>query len=152
MLYKLLEGLSQAQSWAWHTSGASEGLLQSSESGNSIQAAHDWASFNSPEIPAFPDRAPKPVLPLPLARAPANGSPLEASKPGSNPLRETSDGLLGLLQRQLQSWMAYCRQAVTPAALALALLYLTVLSFGTLMTAYLKWRGMVEAELSVYRG
>lgn len=41
---------------------------------------------------------------------------------------------------------------MAPTALALALLYLTVMSFGTLMTAYLKWRGMAEAELSVYRG
>lgn len=45
-----------------------------------------------------------------------------------------------------------CRQAVMPAALALALLYLTVLSFGLLATAYLKWRGMSEAELSIFRG
>ena len=39
-----------------------------------------------------------------------------------------------------------------PAAFALALLYLTVLSFGLLATAYLNWRGMSEAELSIYRG
>ena len=26
------------------------------------------------------------------------------------------------------------------------------MSFGSLMTAYLKWMGMAEAELSVYRG
>ncbi|PRW32971.1 TPR repeat-containing isoform B [Chlorella sorokiniana] len=38
------------------------------------------------------------------------------------------------------------------AALALALLYFTVLSFGTLMTAYLKSLGLPEAELAVYRG
>ncbi|GAB4820184.1 hypothetical protein N2152v2_007230 [Parachlorella kessleri] len=56
------------------------------------------------------------------------------------------------LLRAAQRWSPALRQAVTPAALALALLYLTVLSFGTLMTAYLKWRGMAEAELSVYRG
>ena len=45
-----------------------------------------------------------------------------------------------------------CRQPVLPAAFALALLYLTVLSFGLLATAYLNWRGMSEAELSIYRG
>lgn len=61
-------------------------------------------------------------------------------------------GLRRALSRQRHSWAGYFGQGVTPAALALALLYLTVLSFGTLMTAYLKWRGMVEAELSVYRG
>ena len=46
----------------------------------------------------------------------------------------------------------YFSQGVWPAALALALLYLTVLSLGLLMTAYLKWQGMTEAELSLYRG
>lgn len=54
--------------------------------------------------------------------------------------------------RHLGSWRAYFEQPVAPAALALALLYFTVLSFGSLMTAYLAWLGMPEAELSVYRG
>jgi Ferroportin1 (FPN1) len=49
-------------------------------------------------------------------------------------------------------WSAYMHSPVALAAVALALLYLTVLSFGLLMTAYLKWRGMSEAELSIYRG
>ena len=56
------------------------------------------------------------------------------------------------LQRQLAAWSLYARQPAAAAALALALLYLTVLSFGTLMTAYLKALGMPEAELAVYRG
>jgi iron-regulated transporter 1 len=46
----------------------------------------------------------------------------------------------------------YFHQQAAPAALALALLYLSVMSFGTLMTAYLKWRGVGEVELSIYRG
>lgn len=50
------------------------------------------------------------------------------------------------------SWAIYFKQSVWPAALALALLYLTVLSLGLLMTAYLKWQGMTEAVLSLYRG
>lgn len=52
----------------------------------------------------------------------------------------------------LQGLQSYLSQPVMPAALALALIYLTVMSFGTLMTAYLKWSGMAEAELSLYRG
>ena len=36
-------------------------------------------------------------------------------------------------------WRLYLQQRVLPAAFALALLYLTVLSLGLLMTAYLKW-------------
>ncbi len=49
-------------------------------------------------------------------------------------------------------WGTYFHQSILPAALALALLYLTVLSLGLLMTAYLKWQGMTEAKLSLYRG
>ena len=54
-------------------------------------------------------------------------------------------------ERELNCSMR-CRQETWPAATALALLYLTVLSFGLLSTAYLNWRGLSEAELSVYRG
>jgi hypothetical protein len=36
------------------------------------------------------------------------------------------------------AWQQYARQPVLPAALALALLYLTVMCMGLLMTAYLK--------------
>jgi iron-regulated transporter 1 len=56
------------------------------------------------------------------------------------------------IQTQLSGWAAYIQQPAAPAALSLALLYLTVMSFGTLMTAYLKWSGLKEAELSIYRG
>lgn len=56
------------------------------------------------------------------------------------------------LQRQFAAWALYARQPAAAAALALALLYFTVLSFGTLMTAYLKALGLPEAELAVYRG
>jgi len=49
-------------------------------------------------------------------------------------------------------WGTYFKQRLWPAAIALALLYLTVLSLGLMMTAYLKWQGMTEAELSLYRG
>lgn len=49
-------------------------------------------------------------------------------------------------------WDIYIHQPVLGAAVSLALLYLTVLSLGLLMTAYLNWKGMSEAELSLYRG
>ncbi|KAK9813728.1 hypothetical protein WJX73_005513 [Symbiochloris irregularis] len=54
--------------------------------------------------------------------------------------------------QQLAAWQTYFRQPIWPAALSLALLYLTVLSLGSLMTAYLNWRGMSEAKLSIFRG
>ena len=56
------------------------------------------------------------------------------------------------LRQQAQAWALYARQPTAAAAAALALLYLTVLSWGTLMTAYLKELGLPEAELAVYRG
>lgn len=46
----------------------------------------------------------------------------------------------------------YLKQRSVLAALALAILHLTVLSFGVLMTAYVKWLGLTEAVLSLYRG
>ena len=52
----------------------------------------------------------------------------------------------------IAAWRTYLRQDVLPPAVALALLYLTVMSFGPLMTAYLNWRGMNEAKLSLFRG
>lgn len=46
----------------------------------------------------------------------------------------------------------YYTESSFPAMFALALLYLTALSLGILMTAYLKWLGLSEAVLSIYRG
>ena len=43
----------------------------------------------------------------------------------------------------------YCRQDVFLANFALALLYMTVLSLGYLMTSYLKWCGLTEAEVGM---
>jgi iron-regulated transporter 1 len=50
------------------------------------------------------------------------------------------------------AWAVYARQPVFPAAVALALLYFTVLSLGFLMTAYLHWRGVSDVTLSLFRG
>lgn len=56
------------------------------------------------------------------------------------------------LKSTAAAWRLYSTQRALPAALALALLYLTVMSLGLLMTAYLKWHGMDEATLSLARG
>jgi len=60
-----------------------------------------------------------------------------SSSPSSSPLSPLS---------------AYLSAEAFPSALALALLYLTVLSFGPLATAYLNWRGLDEVELALWRG
>jgi hypothetical protein len=49
----------------------------------------------------------------------------------------------------MEGWSLYFKQQMWLAALSLALLHLTVLSLGLLMTAYLKWQGLSEAELSL---
>ena len=51
-----------------------------------------------------------------------------------------------------QGFSRYSQQRISLATLSLALLYLTVLSFGMLMTAFLKWAGMPEALLGFARG
>ncbi|GLC41594.1 hypothetical protein PLESTB_000698500 [Pleodorina starrii] len=50
------------------------------------------------------------------------------------------------------SWIVFWRQRVLLLCCALALLYMTVLSLGFLMTSFLKWSGLTEAEVSGYRG
>eukprot|EP00048_Salpingoeca_helianthica_P019486 m.244934 g.244934 ORF g.244934 m.244934 type:complete len:611 (+) comp34197_c0_seq1:92-1924(+) len=49
-------------------------------------------------------------------------------------------------------WRVYFRQEIALAALALAMLYCTVLSFHAIMTAYVFFRGLDEWILSLARG
>ncbi|KAI3414484.1 Solute carrier family 40 protein [Psidium guajava] len=50
------------------------------------------------------------------------------------------------------SWRTYLRQEVVLPGVALALLYFTVLSFGTLMMADLKWEGIPAYVIGIGRG
>ncbi len=56
-----------------------------------------------------------------------------------------------LLKALVAGWHTYFVQSTVLAAVALAFLYLTVLSLGLLMTGYVKHLGMSEAALSVFR-
>lgn len=51
-----------------------------------------------------------------------------------------------------ESWVVYLRQEVMLPGVALAILYFTVLSFGTLMTATLDWKGIPAYVISLARG
>uniref|UniRef100_A0A0E0E2V1 Solute carrier family 40 member n=1 Tax=Oryza meridionalis TaxID=40149 RepID=A0A0E0E2V1_9ORYZ len=51
-----------------------------------------------------------------------------------------------------ESWAVYARQEVVLPGVALAFLYFTVLSFGTLMTATLDWKGVPAYVISLARG
>ncbi|XP_050212361.1 solute carrier family 40 member 2-like [Mercurialis annua] len=50
------------------------------------------------------------------------------------------------------AWNVYLQQEVLILGVALALLYFTVLSFGTLMTATLKWEGIPAFVIAIARG
>jgi len=50
-----------------------------------------------------------------------------------------------------EHWRTYFDQDCWPPAFCLGMLYFTVLSFGTLMTGYLKWCGMGNTEQSGFR-
>ncbi|GMN40476.1 hypothetical protein TIFTF001_009697 [Ficus carica] len=52
----------------------------------------------------------------------------------------------------LDAWRVYLQQDVLFPGLALALLFLTVLSFGTLMTATLEWEGIPAFVIGIARG
>ncbi|KAL2633833.1 hypothetical protein R1flu_005312 [Riccia fluitans] len=63
----------------------------------------------------------------------------------------------GIMSRCLQlpyfrGWADYLQQDVMLAGVALALLYFTVLSFGSLMTAVLNWSGVPAYVLGLARG
>ncbi|XP_057808234.1 solute carrier family 40 member 2 isoform X2 [Salvia miltiorrhiza] len=52
----------------------------------------------------------------------------------------------------ISAWRVYINQDVALPGLALALLYFTVLSFGTLMTAALEWQGIPAYVIGIARG
>ncbi|XP_019186256.1 PREDICTED: solute carrier family 40 member 2-like isoform X2 [Ipomoea nil] len=52
----------------------------------------------------------------------------------------------------ISAWKVYLQQDVILPGLALALLYFTILSFGTLMTATLEWEGIPAYIIGIARG
>ncbi|GAX73942.1 hypothetical protein CEUSTIGMA_g1392.t1 [Chlamydomonas eustigma] len=83
-------------------------------------------------------RAPKTVVTVPLD--------LVTGSNGTIPQLKVVPGV------KKSSWGVYFRQHLFLANMSLALLYMTVLSLGFLMTSYLRWCGLTEAEVSLYRG
>eukprot|EP01025_Chloroclados_australasicus_P023527 TRINITY_DN23824_c1_g1_i3.p1 TRINITY_DN23824_c1_g1~~TRINITY_DN23824_c1_g1_i3.p1 ORF type:complete len:645 (-),score=40.50 TRINITY_DN23824_c1_g1_i3:1290-3224(-) len=86
---------------------------------------------------------------------------IESNNPDDNDVTDETQELLSQKkksdqqsQQQQKEWsiQVYFRQFVWPAGFALATLYLTVMSFGILMTSYLKYRGIDEFPLSLWRG
>ncbi|KAL3617433.1 hypothetical protein CASFOL_037754 [Castilleja foliolosa] len=52
----------------------------------------------------------------------------------------------------ISAWRLYIKQDIILPGIALALLYFTVLSFGTLMTAALEWEGIPAYVIGIARG
>lgn len=75
----------------------------------------------------------------------------------SNLVLETSDWkkrITGRLSKFpcFDAWIVYAKQEIVLPGVALALLYFTVLSFGTLMTATLEWNGIPAYVIGIARG
>eukprot|EP01065_Artemidia_motanka_P024570 TRINITY_DN293_c4_g1_i1.p1 TRINITY_DN293_c4_g1~~TRINITY_DN293_c4_g1_i1.p1 ORF type:complete len:589 (+),score=163.65 TRINITY_DN293_c4_g1_i1:119-1885(+) len=58
----------------------------------------------------------------------------------------------GYFQTLSAGWGRYAAHELFPALLGFCLLWFTVLDNGTLMTAYLRWRGLPQGWLAVSRG
>lgn len=89
-----------------------------------------------------------------LRRAQTASPALAATQSFSTISSNGQKGIWGPIAKvtSIAGWVEYLIQPASLAAASLALLYLTVMSFGTLMTAYLNWAGIGEVELAVYRG
>jgi iron-regulated transporter 1 len=63
----------------------------------------------------------------------------------------TDDSTVGINETSCEEWSIYYKQSIFPSALALAVLYLSVVSFGTLMTAWLAASGFHAGHLGLAR-
>lgn len=88
-----------------------------------------------------------PSASLPLAPLPPVKHRSEPKPPGGSSAGASKWPLAALVS----GWHTYFAQSTLLAGLALALLYLSVLSLGFLMTAFLKYGGMTEVALSGFR-
>ncbi|KAL1196613.1 Solute carrier family 40 member 2 [Cardamine amara subsp. amara] len=71
--------------------------------------------------------------------------------------RQSRSGIMRILERISESsfvgaWRNYLNQEIVLPGVALALLFFTVLSFGTLMTATLEWKGVPTYIIGIGRG
>lgn len=74
-----------------------------------------------------------------------------------NLILETSDWrkqITGRLSKlpYFDAWIVYAKQEIVLPGVALSFLYFTVLSFGTLMTATLEWKGIPAYVIGIARG
>ncbi|KAF8089917.1 hypothetical protein N665_0494s0022 [Sinapis alba] len=89
--------------------------------------------------------------------APVSVSIVPGTEEGSQGNTQRKTGMLKLLDRVSKSsfvgaWRTYINQEVLLPGVSLALLFFTVLSFGTLMTATLQWEGIPTYIIGIGRG
>ena len=98
-------------------------------------------------------RAPKPTARQREAAAAAAqaGVARNPVAPGVAPDGDGDDDASGNA-RWLTSWRVYWHHRVFLASIAYCMLFMTVLDNGTLMTAYLVWRGVSQATVGLNRG
>lgn len=121
-----------------------------------LRRTHDsWPSLRRPR--AKQQHLEPPHQPAPhevAAQDDDDGTPSAAPQRagGQLPPAGASAGRTPWPQAVAANVRAYLRQPALRPMLSLAMLYLNVLSLGFLMTAFLKWQGLSEAEVSAWRG
>jgi hypothetical protein len=103
-------------------------------------ARRRWRCLTPHVMAIDPPPASSPRAPSAGASSPTAREPKPPPAAGAAPARPACAPLAALLT----GWRAYAGQPTLLPALALSLLYLTVLSLGFLMTAYLTFNGMSE--------
>ncbi|XP_010505470.1 PREDICTED: solute carrier family 40 member 1-like [Camelina sativa] len=95
--------------------------------------------------------------PVEATDAPVAISTVPRTEEGSQGTTPSRTGILKILDRVSKSsfvgaWRIYFNQEVVLPGVSLALLFFTVLSFGTLMTATLQWEGIPTYIIGIGRG
>ncbi|KAL3531627.1 hypothetical protein ACH5RR_005148 [Cinchona calisaya] len=112
-------------------------------------------------IPALSESSRKRVLrstPTDIERSPSTNENLNSHYPGDDDLEQVNRSWVRKVIERISrvpyfsSWKVYLKQDVVLPGFSLALLYFSVLSFGTLMTAALEWEGVPAYIIGIARG
>lgn len=98
-----------------------------------------------------------------IAVAEQNGQHISAEGEQDGVMEESEESSQGFVSRVLQNAAApfrdlrdggreYLKQKIMPAGLSLAILFVSVLQFGSIMTVVLNWAGVPPYVIAVFRG
>ena len=69
-----------------------------------------------------------------------------------NYCKKAASVLLAPFRDLKEGWAVYSKQKIMPAGIALALLFVSVLQFGSIMTVVLNWAGVPPYVIAIFRG